>query len=255
MYLDDQSASRKHRKKTTNFWISNESFQDSLIRVRNNINTRKEGHKIIISIPQNYNILAILKMETLLKFPISDSSMMKLAKIQRFESKVQPWVFHPHLGDENYSYWRRYEMVPTEYKWHTKPYSWLVEQATSPLWGDARESKMFALVGKEELSVGLESIRGRCSVLKTSEIENRLEINGSSDGGCQIFTRRAWHFHKGESSFLRGGLRHLLQDLPSPFERRKGIFPADKSRGVCPRRDFEGIDRIFHLSRLRQCIS
>lgn len=68
----------------------------SKIRVRNNINTRKEGHKIIISIPQNYNILAILKMETFLKFPISDSSMMKLAKIQRFESKVQPWVFHPH---------------------------------------------------------------------------------------------------------------------------------------------------------------
>lgn len=95
-YFDDQSASRKHRKKTTNFWISNESFQDSLIRVRNNINTRKEGHKIIISIPQNYNILAILKMKTFLKFPISDSSMMKLAKIQRFESKVQPWVFHPH---------------------------------------------------------------------------------------------------------------------------------------------------------------
>lgn len=53
-------------------------------------------------------------------------------------------------------------------------------------------------------------------MFRLGEIENRLEINGSSDGGCQIFTRRARHFHKGESSFLRAGGFLLLPDpLPS----------------------------------------
>ena len=86
-------------------------------------------------------------------------------------------------------------------------------------------------------------------MFRLGEIENRLEINGSSDGGCQIFTRRACHFHKGES------FEEVCSSLLplSPFDRRKGIFlPRINLEGFArDERDFEDIDRIFHLSRLR----
>lgn len=88
-------------------------------------------------------------------------------------------------------------------------------------------------------------------MFRLGEIENRLEINGSSDGGCQIFTRRACHFHKGES--FEEACSSLLSLPLSPFDRRKGIFlPRINLEGFAwDERDFEGIDRIFHLSRLR----
>lgn len=164
--------------------------------------------------------------------------MTRLAKIQRFESKVQPppWVFHlPRLGDENYSYWRRY-VGKRSFQSNTNDTRNRIDGTTnfSPGGTLANGKCLRWLERKSSSERAKSSIRGRCSVL--AKLKTGWKLMG-------VRTVVAKYLHAGPGISIKvnpPSFEEARSSLPgspfSSFDRGKGIFFAVKSRGVCPRR-------------------